>query len=85
MPNEIPADIDLFAVDSEKYPLLGQVENHILKATLEQGDCIYIPAFYWYQSKTLGEQSMLFTFGYESHSKLVDLLFDAINDGILDK
>jgi hypothetical protein len=47
-PTEIPEDIDLFAVNEAKYPLLKQVETHILKATLNGGDCIYIPAYYWY-------------------------------------
>lgn len=84
LPTEIPPDINLFAINGEKYPLLKQVGDYILSATLRAGDCLFVPAYSWYQTRTLSEQSMLLKFGYESHSKLTDLLFDAINEGILE-
>lgn len=84
MPTQIPDDIDLFNVNEEKYPLLAEVKKNILKAELKKGDCLYIPAFYWTQSQSVSDQSIFLSFGYESHSRLVDLLYDAINEGILD-
>lgn len=84
-PADIPEDLSLFAVDEQKYPLLKQVEAYILKTRLHAGDCIYVPAYYWFQTKSASDLSVLLSFGYESHSRLTDLLFDAINDGILDK
>jgi hypothetical protein len=83
-PTDVPQDINLFHVNKDKYPLLAEAEPYILKAWLQAGDCIYIPAYYFMQTSTKSEQSIILTFGYESHSKLTDLLFDAINDGILD-
>ena len=37
------------------------------------------------QSKTVGEESMLVNFEYESHSELVNLLFEAVDKGILEE
>jgi hypothetical protein len=51
-PTEIPDDINLFAVDGDKYPLLEQVSDFILKTRVDKGDCIYIPAYYWFQSQS---------------------------------
>ena len=85
LPSEIPEDIDFFNVNKDKYPLLAQIEKHILATKLKKGDCLYVPAFYWVQTRSHSEQSMFLTFGYESHSRLTDLLFDAINDGILER
>lgn len=48
LPSEVPEDINLFMVNEQKYPLLGEVSKYILKARLEKGDCIYIPAYYWF-------------------------------------
>ena len=54
-PEKIPDDINLFAFDHEKYPLLHQIyeEGYILAATLSPGDCLYIPAQYYAQSRTM--------------------------------
>jgi len=61
-PFEIPDDINLYKIDEAKYPLLKQIEKHILKATLTAGDCIYIPVYHWFQTKSFSEQSMLLEF-----------------------
>lgn len=47
-PTEIPEDINLFKVDTSKYPLLGGITDYILKTRVEKGDCLYIPAYYWF-------------------------------------
>ena len=63
--------------------------NHV---TLEQGDCIYVPAYYFVQTKTVDDdnyepeyngknaQTVLISHWYESHSALVDMVFDGIED-----
>lgn len=46
--NESP--INLFNPDFEQFPTAAQIKN-VYKETLKPGDCIYIPAFYFYQLK----------------------------------
>ena len=43
--NESP--INLFNPDFEKFPSAKHID-HFYKDTLKPGDCIYIPAFYFY-------------------------------------
>lgn len=45
--------IDFFDVDIKKYPLSTQFE--FIDVTLSPGDCLYAPAYYYMQSRTLGE------------------------------
>ena len=80
-PTALPEDITLFKVDAEKYPLMDEIKDHILGATLNKGDCIYIPSLYWEQSRTLSDRSMLITFTYETASKLTNILFTGIEQG----
>ena len=84
-PSEIPEDLSFFDIQEDKYPLMAEVEEHILKAELGKGDCIYVPGLHWVQSRTQSEEAMLITFTYESSSKYVSLLFTAIESGILDE
>ena len=44
--NESP--INLFNPDFVQFPSAKHI-NHFYKDTLQPGDCIYIPAFYFYQ------------------------------------
>lgn len=44
--NESP--VNLFKIDFEKFPKVEFVERRYSEV-LAAGDCIYIPAFYWYQ------------------------------------
>lgn len=43
-----------------------------------------MPAYYWVQSQTLSNETMMVTFEFVSHSELVTLLFQAIDQGILE-
>jgi len=43
--NETP--VNLFNFDYELYPLLEEVENRYT-VVLRQGDCLYIPAYYFH-------------------------------------
>ena len=83
----IPEDINLFEVNGDKYPLLDKIyqQGHIVKTTLEAGDCLYIPSFYWSQSRTHAEESTIIGFTYQASSKLSEIFFEAINDGVLEK
>jgi len=84
-PHEIPEDISLFKVNATKYPLLGEVQEYILFGRVEKGDCLYLPDYWWVQNETQSEESTWITFGYETSSKLTDLLFAGIDEGMLEE
>ena len=84
-PAMLPKDITFFDIDAEKYPLMAEIEDHILTSTLEKGDCIYVPSLHWIESRTLTEEAMLVTFTFKPASDFITQLFTAIDDGgILD-
>ena len=83
-PTDLPDDITFFEIDAEKYPLMDEIKDQILFTKLEKGDCVYIPSLYWVHSRTLTDESMLINFTYEPVSKLANLFFKAMEDGILD-
>ena len=74
-PLTLPEDLDLFKLDFEKFPLLEEAEDYVLEATLEKGDCIFVPSLYWMQFETQVKLSMMLSFEYQPSSKYVDLLF----------
>ena len=88
--NESP--VNLFAPDTHRYPNFRFVDNHYT-VTLTRGDCLYIPAFYFYQ--LAGESEVMPQVGeykpsaitvsllYESGSSLQDAYFTAIDQGVL--
>jgi hypothetical protein len=49
--------VNFFDVDSERFPY-AQLVN-FLTATLNAGDCMYVPAFYYIQSRTLEDSTIL--------------------------
>ena len=63
-PEDLPAALDLFKIDAGRFPLLKEVEEYILEATLEKGDCVYVPALYWVQFETQGKESSLLGFEF---------------------
>lgn len=78
--------IDFFqAVNTTRFPLFSEVK--LLTAELKAGQCLFIPAFYWVQTKTTSEapeMTIIMNFEYASHSELMSLLFEAIDKGILE-
>ena len=76
-PLETP--INLFETDYEqikKYRLMKL--GDVMEAEMEKGGCLYIPAYYWFQSETLNSEdatesgvSSFITFEYEASSLLV--------------
>lgn len=74
--------VDFFNVDYKKYPLVYQF--NFIEVTLNGGDCIYIPAYYYVQSKTLGtglhSETIMISEQYESHSKFIDLFMEALEN-----
>ena len=86
-PETIPDDINLFDYDEFKYPLLAQIaeDGYIISAKLEAGDCMYIPAWYYQQSKTLSKQTIMLNYAFEESSTLTGLFFGAINEGVLEE
>ena len=79
--NQTP--IDFF---DEKHLNFGMTRNvNFLVITLEPGDCLYVPAYFYVQSKTLGAEknlgdTLMVTHKYESHSRMVDMVFDGIEN-----
>ena len=47
LPSEVPEDIDLYSPNTSKYPLLAEAEDYIKTATVNKGDCLYIPSYYF--------------------------------------
>ena len=86
-PQEVPEDVSFFNLDQSVYPLLYEVKEYIQSAILRKGDCVYVPAFYWLQyvavwSKNT-DNAMFIKFQYETSSKLAELFFSAIHQGVL--
>jgi len=44
----LPRGLDLFKIDKKEFPLLDEVQDYILEATIEQGDCIFVPSLHWF-------------------------------------
>jgi hypothetical protein len=67
--------------------------NYVFEATLSPGGCLYVPAYYWWQSETQktdfssqqSPESMFISFDYESSSIMVDKLFGALDKGLLEE
>lgn len=80
---DIPEFIDLFDIDAQKYPLLLEVKDYILSVRLDAGDCLYMPQFWWVAFASRNDVSIFLQFTYESSSKLTELLFEAIQEGLM--
>jgi len=88
--NESP--INLFKPDFKKFPSAKHI-LHFYKDTLRPGDCIFIPAFYFYQvagwaeaqpSKSqLKPAAITVGFKYKAHSRMLEAFYDAIENDIL--
>lgn len=88
--NESP--INLFKPDFEKFSSAHFID-HFYKEDLATGDCVYIPAFYFYQvsgsakaqpqSGDYKASAITVAFHYRAHSKLLLAFYDAIENGIL--
>lgn len=76
--------IDFFDVDYKRFPLATKV--NFISVTLSAGDCLYVPAYFYLQSKTLAaSETILLTEQYESHSQFVDLLMDGLEYDIVEE
>ena len=88
--NESP--INLFAPDFVKFPSAAHIDP-FYHEELFPGDCIYIPAFYFYQVAGWAEAQTLrgdlrpaaisVSFKYKAHSRMLEAFYDAIESGIL--
>mmetsp|Transcript_9315 Transcript_9315/g.14089 ORF Transcript_9315/g.14089 Transcript_9315/m.14089 type:complete len:125 (-) Transcript_9315:43-417(-) len=75
--------IDFFEPNERLYPFTKTVS--FINATLEAGDCMYVPAFYYVQSRTLeaegvdGEpETIMINQKFAAHSQLVDIIMHAL-------
>ena len=82
---DLPKDacpVNLFMSAQEMHQKFRLSLNaNILDAKLDEGDCIYIPAYYYVQSKTNSDESILLSQEFEPHSQFVDLIFEAVEQG----
>ena len=89
-PNESP--VNLFKPDFDTYPNV-QFVNKLYKEFLSPGDCIYVPAFYFYQIAGEAESqpangkhkpaAIIASLFYEAHSDLLLAFYNAIEEHIL--
>ena len=76
--------VDLFNPDYDMFPLMKH--SNILETTVEAGDCIFVPAQYWYQSQTKGEKkTIMINYGFQPHSELFNIFFNGVDEHILEK
>jgi hypothetical protein len=89
-PNESP--VNLFKPDFDTYPNVQYV-NKVYKEFLNAGDCLFIPAFYFYQVAGEAEaqasngkykpSAIVASLFYDSHSHLLKAFYAAIEEHVL--
>lgn len=58
-----------------------------IDAILNAGDCLYVPAYYYVQSKSIADdesETIIYNQQYASHSLMVDLILNGIEENGLD-
>mmetsp|Transcript_12901 Transcript_12901/g.12791 ORF Transcript_12901/g.12791 Transcript_12901/m.12791 type:complete len:248 (+) Transcript_12901:242-985(+) len=55
----------------DKYPLFAKA--NVYKVHIKEGDCMYLPAFWWHQVSSSSEECMAISTWYDTHSKMVKL------------
>ncbi|CDW72951.1 UNKNOWN [Stylonychia lemnae] len=90
--NEQCSPVNFFEPDDESYPLFQDIDKKYT-VLLHEGDCLYIPAFYYYQfiaktqqqpeAKGLKPSSISVSLKYHGNSVLLDTFMRAIEQKIL--
>lgn len=73
--------LDFFNFDANKYVFTKQAK--FIDVILNAGDCMYVPAFYYIQSKTLAKESIIYTQEYAPHSQMLDMIFDGLEQEVM--
>lgn len=86
-PHEVP--IDFFDPNIHAmFPFVVDVD--FVDAVLGPGDCMYVPAYYYIQSQSRMHDdgttnALIYTQQYQSHSRIVDMIFEGVNnDSLID-
>ena len=89
-PNESP--INLFDLDEESFPSIKYID-HMYSVILNRGDCVYIPAYYFYQvsgegsndfhNQDFAPSAITVSLKYKDHSNLLAPFYEAIEEKIL--
>ncbi len=89
-PNESP--VNFFEPDYNSYPLFNEVERKYT-VILHEGDCLYIPAFYFHQfsgrppalppRENRKPMATVMVLEYQPNSALLNGFYDAIENKIL--
>ena len=77
--HEVP--VDFFKVDLEKFPFAKYVS--FIDVELKAGDCLYVPAFFYLQSQTMAEETVMITLQYAPHSQILDMIFNGLDSQII--
>ena len=69
-PNEVPKEINFFNLRAafDTYPLTEHAFEHIQTVELSKGDCVFIPALYWTQTRIDSVNAMHLSFNFEESS-----------------
>jgi hypothetical protein len=69
--------INFFKAEYGRFPNFR--EAHRLYITLSKGDCLYLPAYWWFSTKTEeGKHFAYVKFEYKSHSRWVDYIIKGL-------
>lgn len=64
----------------------GSLKTRVHKVTLEAGDCVFVPSYWWYQvavPKEPQELALLATYQYDVASAWVDLVMYGVQNQLL--
>ena len=75
------AGISFYNPDMGRFPNSGNLFK--IYFILEKGDCLFIPAYWWYQVDTYNEPNTYINFYFASHSRYVDIIMKGIEEDMI--
>ena len=72
------AGISLYSPDMGKFPNSGNLYK--IYFIVEKGDCLFIPAYWWFQIDTYNEPNLYVKLFFETHSRYLDILMKGVED-----
>ena len=71
--------VDFYNPDGEKQPLFDKVKGK-MHATIEEGDILFIPAYWWHHVRSSSERNIAVNYWYTPN-----YMFYLFNSGLEDK
>lgn len=75
---EIYSDLNL-----EDKKLINPKEFNLYKVKLNKGDMLFVPSFYFRQSKSNEDMNSMITYKFKSHSRLLDSYMISLFDNLI--